>query len=133
MSQPNIKQHTLKDTWKEWEVVLEVDHDQLNEERATLINEFWSGSERRLDKADCDVVMAVIKLAAETLIYAFLRAGGVILLQSNVEGASYWTRDDLHGQEGWGGADDGEPFGFCGIRLISADVQVDLDIEFEEE
>lgn len=132
MSQSSIKQYTLKDVWRDWEVVLEVDHAKLNDERATLINQFWSGDDHRLDDSGGDVVKAVIKLAGEQLITALLKTGGGMVNKSNTDSAGYWTRDDLHNEEGWGGAD-GTPFGWCGIRLISADVEVGLSLEFSEE
>lgn len=129
MSQ-NIKRYTLRDTWLDWEVVLEVNHDQLTEERATLINQFWSNDDHRLDNAEGDVVKAVIKLAASTLVSAFLRNGGGNFTEGN-EAALLWTRDDLHNQEGWGGPED-SAYGWCGIRLVSADVGVDIDLDFVE-
>jgi hypothetical protein len=132
MSKSNIRQYALKDSWRDWEIVLEVDHSKLNEERAAEINQFWSGDSRRLDEVDGDVVKAAIKLAAETLVTALLKVGGGRVNKSNIDGAGYWTRDDLHNEEGWGGTDD-TPFGWCGIRLVSADVEVGLSLEFEGE
>lgn len=126
----NLKRFTLKDDWKDWDITLEVNLDQLTTERATLINEFWSGHDDRLDEADGDVVRAVIKLAAERLVYAFLERGGAHIRDG--EQSKIWTQQDLHDQEGWGGTEDGEPFGWCGIRLVTADVQVDLDLEFQD-
>lgn len=129
MSQ-NIKRYMLRDTWLDWAVILEVNHDQLTEERATLINQFWSGDDYRLDNAEGDVVKAVIKLAASTLVTAFLRIGGGNVAEGN-EAAALWTRDDLHNHEGWGGQED-NVYGWCGIRLVSADVGVDIDLDFVE-
>lgn len=126
----NLKRFTLEDAWRDWEVVLEVDLDQLTVERATEINEFWSGDDDRLDDADGDVVRAVIKLAAERFIYALLEYGGLIVCDG--EQSAGWTKSDLHEQEGWGGTEGGQPFGWCGIRLVSADVQVGLSLEFKE-
>ncbi|MDH1007392.1 DUF2528 family protein [Pseudomonas nicosulfuronedens] len=127
----NLRRFTLKDDWKDWDITLEVNLDQLTAERATLINEFWSGHDDRLDDANGDVVDAVIKLAAERLVYAFLERGGAHV--SDGAQSKIWTQQDLHDQEGWGGTEDGNPFGWCGIRLVTADVQVDLDLEFQED
>ncbi|WP_371356141.1 DUF2528 family protein [Pseudomonas chlororaphis] len=127
----NLKQYTLKDAWKDWDITLEVNHDQLTVERATLINEYWSDSKWRLSEANQDVVMAVIKMAARQLVFAFLEIGGGTC--NTTEAAGYWTRDNLHNQEGWGGTEGNEPFGWCGIRLVSADIEVDLDLEFQED
>lgn len=127
----NLKQFTLSDSWKDWQLTLEVDLDILTEERATMINEFWSGDDRRLDDADGEVIRAVIKLAAERLVFALLRIGGGIVFGE--EQASIWTKQDLHDDEGWGGSEEGNPFGWCGIRLVTADVSVDLDLEFKGE
>lgn len=125
----NLKRFTLKDDWKDWKIVLEVDLEQLTSERATEINEFWSGDDDRLDDADGNVVHAVIKLAAELLVYALLERGGAVVRDG--EQSKIWTLDYLHDQEGWGGAEEGDLFGWCGIRLVSADVQVELDLEFQ--
>ncbi|EPO8089469.1 DUF2528 family protein [Pseudomonas aeruginosa] len=127
----NLKTFTLSDTWKEWQVELEADLDILTEERATMINQFWSGDEDRLSEADGDVIRAVIKLAAGRFVFALLNIGGGTV--NNLGQAAIWTKQDLHDQEGWGGSEEGNPFGWCGIRLVSADVEVDLDLEFKEE
>ncbi|WP_025129702.1 DUF2528 family protein [Pseudomonas sp. PH1b] len=125
----NLKKYTLVDSWKEWSITLEVDHDILTKERATEINGFWSDAEYRISDEDDDVVMAVIKMAAKHLTYAFLEIGGGVCVDD--ESAGYWTRDNLQNEEGWGGTVKGSAFGWCGIRLVSADVEVDLDLEFQ--
>ncbi|MCY1185150.1 hypothetical protein D9M73_259060 [compost metagenome] len=76
------------------------------------------------------MVRAVIKLAAERLVTAILAWGGGVVRDG--EQSKIWTQQNLHDEEGWGGTEGGEPFGWCGIRLVSADVQVDLDLEFLE-
>lgn len=124
----NLKKYTLKDTWKEWEVTLEVDHDILNEERATAINSFWTSADDRLSDADDDVVRAVIKLAAEGWVYDLLEAGGMRV--EDGQQSRIWT-EDRHNKEGWGGTLQGSVFGWCGIRLVSADIEVNLDLEFQ--
>lgn len=125
----NLQKFTLGDSWKDWQLTLEVDLDILTEERATEINEFWSGDDDRLRDADGDVIRAVIKLAAERLVFALLRVSGGIVFGD--EQAAIWTKQDLHDEEGWGGSEEGNPFGWCGIRLVTADVSVDLDLEFK--
>ncbi|AZE47179.1 MULTISPECIES: DUF2528 family protein [Pseudomonas] len=126
----NLKQYTLKDTWKEWEITLEVDHDILTEERATVINSFWTSAVDRLSEADDDVVRAVIKLAAEGWVYDLLEAGGMRV--DDGRQSQIWT-EDRHNKEGWGGTVQGSAFGWCGIRLVSAEIEVDLDLEFQED
>lgn len=127
----NLKRFTLSDSWKDWQLTLEVDLDILTVERATEINEFWSDADYRLSKANGDVVRAVIKMAAGSFVYAFLEIGGACVTKD--EGGNNWTTTGLHNQEGWGGSEEGNPFGWCGIRLVSADVEVDLDLEFKGE
>ncbi len=57
---PNIKRYLVKETWKEYQVTLEVNHDVLTEETASLINGFWSNAEDRLSAENGDVVRTVI-------------------------------------------------------------------------
>ncbi|MNF63355.1 hypothetical protein D3C84_450560 [compost metagenome] len=125
----NLKRYTLVDSWKDWGITLEVDHDLLTSELATLINEFWSGHEYRLEQAGGDVVWAVVRMAAERFVYALLEVGGGLVSSSHQ--AEIWT-EKLHDQEGWGGTAKGSAFGRCGIRLVEADVEVVLDLEFKE-
>ncbi|MHC8342280.1 DUF2528 family protein [Pseudomonas sp. RT6P73] len=125
----NLKTYTLKDTWKEWEITLEVDHDILTSERATVINTFWASANDRLNEANDDVVRAVIKLAAEGWVFDLLEAGGMRV--SDGEQSRIWT-EDRHNKEGWGGTVQGSDFGWCGIRLVNAEIEVDLDLAFEE-
>lgn len=125
----DLKKYTMNDTWKEWSIIVEVDHDILTSERATLINSFWTSSEDRLSDADGDVVRAVIKLAAEGWVYDLLEAGGMRV--NDGRQSLIWT-EDRHNREGWGGSVQGSAFGWCGIRLVSADIEVDLNLEFQE-
>ncbi|MDF3931371.1 DUF2528 family protein [Pseudomonas citronellolis] len=123
-----LEQFTLSDTWKDWEITLEVDREILTKQLATDINDFWTGSEDRLLDADGDVVRAVVRSAARSLIYLMLEDGGAV--SSSPFQAALWTKQ-LHDLEGWGGIVEGAPFGNCGIRLVRADVEVDLDLEFK--
>jgi len=125
----NLQKFTLSDDWKDWSITLEVDLDILTTERATEINEFWSGDDDRLDDADGDVIRAVVRLAAARLVFAMLRVAGATV--TSEDQAAIWTKQDLHDEEGWGGSEEGNPFGWCGIRLVTADVSVDLDLEFK--
>ena len=121
---PNIKRYLVKETWKDYEVTLEVNHDQLTEDIATEINGFWYGAEDRLDTESGDVVRTVIRLFGKTMINMMLREGGTnfgINTKNCVTGehpGPLWTRD-LHDEEGWGGSEPG-PYGWCGIRVVSA-------------
>lgn len=123
---PNIKRYLVKETWKEYEVTLEVNHDVLTEETAALINGFWSNARDRLSAEDGDVVRTVIRLFGQTMIYRMLSEGGAsfsIATKHPMTGDNpgpFWT-EDLHNEEGWGGTEPG-PYGFCGIRVIAADV-----------
>lgn len=122
----NLKRFTLKDTWRDWEVVIEADIDILTDELAKEINEFWSGHKERESEAP-DLVHAVVKMAAERWI-GLLLAAGVDRVSTN-EQARLWTKD-LHEMEGWGGWHEDEPYGLSGVRLVSADVDADPELEF---
>ena len=128
MTTPNIKRFKVKDTWKDYEVTLEVNLDRLTPERAELINSFWSEDKYRLRQENGDVVRAVIRLAGQTLINAMLSQGGTDFSEST-KGLIFgdnpghiWTKDDLHNEEGWGGPVEEDGFGWCGIRVVAADV-----------
>lgn len=128
--QTNIKRFKVKDTWKDFEVVLEVDLDRLTAERAQEINSFWSSDTYRLRHENGDVVRTVIRLAGQTLINAMLSQGGSEFSEST-KGALFgdnpgpiWTKDDLHNEEGWGGTVEEDGFGWCGIRVVAAEVHL---------
>jgi hypothetical protein len=122
--QTNIKRYKVKDTWKDYEVTLEVDLDRLTTERAGLINSFWTGADDRLDEEDGDIVRTIVRLAGQEIICEMLEDGGSDFgTDSNSYPARSATRA-LHCREGWGGQIDGDEFGWCGIRVVAADVQV---------
>lgn len=133
-----IIQYKVKETWKDYEVTLEVNHDILTEEVATLINQFWSGNDWRLSAEDGDVVRVVIRLFGSSMIQTMLSYGGARFsstFKSPITGDNpgrYWTEDQQN-EEGWGGTQDGHPYGFCGIRVIAADVETlgfdDVELE----
>lgn len=122
--QTNIKRFKVKDTWKDYEVTLEVNLDRLTAERAQLINSFWTGAEDRLYEEDEDVVRTVIRLAGLEVIGEMLEDGGADF-SSDCNGyparSSTWA---LQNKEGWGGKIEGDEFGWCGIRVVAADVQL---------
>ena len=101
--------------WHEHEVVLEADHDVLTPELATLINQFWSDDDERLDVYDGDPVKAVIHFAGTCLINQMLCEGGADFDKSNDTMSTYWTGWLTH-QEGWPPADQ------LGIRCVAAEV-----------
>ena len=135
---PNIKRYLVKETWKEYQVTLEVNHDVLTEETASLINGFWSNADDRLSAENGDVVRTVIRLFGQTMIYRMLSEGGASFsittknLMTGDNPGPIWT-EDLHNEEGWGGNEPG-PYGFCGIRVIAADVDTPSydDVELVE-
>lgn len=139
MLNTNLKRYTVKEAFKDYEVTLEVNHDQLTVERATLINDFWSANSSRLDAENGDVARAVIRLFGQTMINMMLAEGGASFSataknrMTDEHPGPYWTKD-LHNEEGWGGTENGELFGWCGIRVIAADVDAPGfdDVELEE-
>lgn len=133
-----IIQYIVKETWKDYEVALEVNHEILTKEVATMINQFWSDEHWRLTAENGDVVRAVIRLFGSNMIQHMLSEGGAIFSsthKSPITGENpgrYWTAD-LHNEEGWGGTLDDSPFGVCGIRVIAAEVEAlgydDVELE----
>lgn len=122
--QTNLKRYKVKDSWKDYEVTLEVNLDRLTTERAELINSFWTSAEDRLDEEDGDIIRTVIRLAGLEVICEMLEDGGADFsgdCNSYPARSSTWA---LHNKEGWGGKIDGDDFGWCGIRVIAADVQL---------
>lgn len=124
----NVKRYKVKEVWKDYEVTLEVDHNTLNVERATMINEFWSDHKNRLFSENGDVVRAVVRFFGQTIINMMLSEGGSSFSEhTGKQGffdnpAPVWTKD-LHDEEGWGGSVEGSLYGWCGIRVIAADVE----------
>lgn len=134
-----IKRYTVKDSWKDYSVTLEVDHSILTPERAQMINDFWSNNDNRADAEEGVVERAVIRFAGSNLINIMLRQGGANFTEKT-KGPIFddnpgpiWTKD-LHDEEGWGGSEEGNPFGWCGIRCVAAEVDTPCfdDVELEE-
>ncbi|MCL8302158.1 DUF2528 family protein [Pseudomonas mosselii] len=119
----NIKRFKVKDTWKDYEVTLEVDLDRLTTERAEMINSFWTGADDRLDEQNGDLVKTVIRMAGHEVMCEILEDRG-----ADFGDADRWscqqTSKKLHNGEGWGGEGDGDGFGWCGIRVVGAEVDV---------
>lgn len=117
----NIKRFKVKDTWKDFEVILEVDLNRLTVERAQQINSFWTSADDRLDDESGDVVRTVIRLAGLEVMCEILEDRG-----ADFGDADRWycqqTTKKLHDSEGWGGEGEGDAFGWCGIRVVGADV-----------
>ncbi|MNJ30257.1 hypothetical protein D3C77_248530 [compost metagenome] len=125
-----IKTYTVKDTWKGYEVTLEVNHSVLTEERAALINEFWTSHEDRVEHLNGDVVKAVIQMFGQNAICLYLNENGASFGDSEKWLINKCSKD-LRAEEGWGGEsnDGNDLFGWCGIRIVGADVTMP---EYEE-
>lgn len=113
----HIAKLKVSDTWKDYEVTIEVDHSKLTQELANEINDFWHGSEDRLEAENGDPVAAVVRFAGACLMNEMLSHGGADFAESNSEAGTYWT-DWLGNQEGWPTAKDN------GIRCVAACVEV---------
>lgn len=103
-------------------VVLEVDTSKLTAERATEILTFWGNHEHRLNNAGGNAVIAVARAFASYLADSMLRDSGVEFssIPESAQIAQRWSVDQ-RGEEGWGG-EDGTPHGWCGIRVVEAQV-----------
>lgn len=126
--QLNIRRYKAKEVWKDYEVTLEVDHNTLTVERAAMINGFWSNHKNRLFSENSDVVRAVVRYFGQTMINMMLSEGGCSFIEHSGKRSLFdcpapiWTKD-LHDEEGWGGSIEGSFYGWCGIRVIAADVE----------
>lgn len=137
-TQPSIKRYLVKESWKDYEVTLEVNHDVLTEDIASQINGFLSEAQHRVSSENGDVVKAVIRLFGKTMIGMMLSEGGSSF-SPNSQNSPFgnpgpiWTAD-LQNEEGWGGTVEGSPYGWCGIRVIGADVDTPGfdDVELSE-
>lgn len=134
--QTNIKRFKVKDTWKDYEVTLEVNLDRLTAERATMINGFWTNAKDRVAQENGDVVKAVVRMFWQVMINMMLAEGGTSFSgkpRDHFDDAGpIWT-EDLHNEEGWGGTVKEDGYGWCGIKVIEADVETvgfdDVDLE----
>lgn len=121
---PEIKRFKVKDSWKDYEVTLEVNLDRLTTERAQMINSFWTGAEDRESEEDGGIIRTVIRLAGLEVICEMLEDGGADFSSKSNTYPARRSTVTLHNKEGWGGEIEGDDFGWCGIRVIAADVQV---------
>jgi len=117
----NIKRFKIKHPWKDYEVTVEVNMDRLTPERAALINSFWTGADGRLAEEDDCVVRTVIRMAGHDLICAMLEDRGAEFTTKQKYIGERFSKE-LHNTEGWGGDGEGDGFGWCGIRVVAADV-----------
>ncbi|MGG7555060.1 DUF2528 family protein [Pseudomonas sp. ES3] len=118
--QTNIKRFKVSESWKDYEVLLEVNLDVLTPDRAAMINNYLSDDQTRLMDEGGDVIRVAIRLAGSTMIRIMLEQGGAGFTPTfkNVFGdnpGASWTHD-LHSAEGFGG--------WCGMRVIGAEVDV---------
>lgn len=123
----NIKRYKVKHDWNDsMEVTLEVDFDTLTPEVAREINEFWGDDDCRLSQANGNVQLAVVRLFGLRMMYLMLETGGANFNETakGLDGANtaaYWS-EKLRNEEGWGAEKEGTRFGWCGIRLVAAEV-----------
>ncbi|MBS0501143.1 MAG: DUF2528 family protein [Proteobacteria bacterium] len=96
----NIKTYkNVAASFDDAEVTLQVDHDVLTPDLATLISSFWSGAEDRLAQEGGDVVRAVVRLFGSCAISFFMSDGGAQLGGGD---SRYWTARVIKAQhEGW--------------------------------
>lgn len=126
---PNLKRYRVAESWKDYQVTLEVDLDVLTQERAAMINQYFSDDKTRLMEESGDVIRVAIRLAGSTMIRIMLEQGGAEFTPAfkhvlGIDPGPSWTHD-LHSAEGFGGCEaDEQPFGWCGIRVIGADVDI---------
>lgn len=127
----NIKRYKVSETFGEHEVWLEVDHNILTPARAKEINEFWGGPADRIREENGDEVKAVIRLAGARACGMILADGfgGASFRESCAEAVRIWS-EMFRAQEGWGGETD-SPFGWCGIRIVGASVELPGFDEFD--
>ncbi|MGH8385513.1 MAG: DUF2528 family protein [Pseudomonas sp.] len=125
----NLKRYRVAESWKDYEVTLEVNLDVLTQERAAMINQYLSDDKTRLMEESDDVVRVAVRLAGSTMIRIMLEQGGTSFTPASKtifgdNPGTSWTHD-LHSAEGFGGCEaDERPYGWCGIRVIGADVDV---------
>jgi hypothetical protein len=128
MSEQNsIKRYKVKDTWKDYEVTLQVDLDRLTSERAAMINGFWTGAADRVALESGDTVRAVIRMFGQVMINMILAEGGSSfsgMPRDAFDDAGPIWSEDLHNEDGWGGTVPSDGYGWCGIKVVEADVEI---------
>lgn len=109
----NIKRYKISYDWS-FDMVVEIDHDIMTDEKLHEINNFWSDAEERYERADDNIIKAVLMMLAA-------KAFGMTFSHWDVAGAFDWKKG--RGEEGWPSMD-----GSDGIKIVYID-----DIEFDTE
>lgn len=111
------KRYTITYDWT-FDMVVEIDHDVMTDEKLHEINNFWSNNLTRLQRADGDVTKAVLAMLGLTAFSMWVS-----------ENAEYTLK--YQGVEGWPKLDGSE-----GILLVSLDTfefdEDDITIKMEE-
>lgn len=116
----SIKTYTVSESWGDnFEIKLEVDHDKLTPERAEQHLRFWTGAEDQIEEEDGNAVRAAIRAFGANAIYHMLGDLGATFAGGWV--AEQWSKK-MRDFEGYGG-EDGTPYGWLGIRILSAKAQ----------
>lgn len=118
-----IKRFIVRHNWNtEMEVSLEADFSILTYERANEINSFWGGDEDRVHAQNNHLQETVVRLFGQRLINEMLAEGGARFNINNAEAGAIWSKQ-LRSREGWGEEEGSPLYGWCGIRVVAADVQ----------
>lgn len=126
----NLQRYFLGDFEGNIEIVFEVNTDIMTEEIAHEVNDFFYDAPYRLRRQNGDIRKTVVRLAAGYVVDMAMREGGWCF-GTDSDGAAICSKE-LRDQEGFGGeADDGNPFGFIGLRIVRADVSPEFDLEFK--
>ena len=126
-----IRKYTVTETWGDrFEISLEVDHEKLTPERAEMHLRFWSGADEKISDENDDPVKAAIREFGTNAIYHMLGDLGAKFSGGWV--AAEWSKK-MRDMEGYGGEDE-TPYGWLGIRILSADAQSPSydDLELKE-
>lgn len=116
----SIKTYTVSESWGDnFEIKLEVDHDKLTPERAEQHLRFWTGADDQIEEEDGNAVRAAIRAFGTNAIYHMLGDLGATFAGGWV--AEQWSKK-MRDFEGYGG-EDGTPYGWIGIRILSAKAQ----------
>ena len=100
--------------WYDWDVVVEIDHDIVTDEKLHAINNFWTGADDRLCVANESVLDAVLCSLAERCFQLQIEYG---YTTKGLIGLFSWTDPLGFGpQEGWPNMD-----GTDGFKLILVD------------
>ena len=100
------------------DVVIEIDNEKVTNKDLHEINNFWSGSDDRVDEEDGSVLNAVLKMLANVifsnqLYYGFGTSGSIRKFDWDKEGVEGWPKMD----------------GSMGFKIISVD-DADFDTDY---